>query len=172
MTEEQTPHIAEKPKNRKYALEPNETSCGLHAQEVAGSSPAAPTTSQRLALFFGGLPRRLPCPRPIRSSTMIACSTFSRSVRRSASILLTSIAAMIAEFPGWEPSVLLATSAAKILDIYFAIWNESTTSPVSDTCFRRKVLPSMSTTLSECTEDMNLSVKPCQLPGSVCCSGL
>jgi len=110
MTEEQTPHIAEKPKNRKYALEPKETSCGLHAQEVAGSSPAAPTTSQRLALFFGGLPRRLPCPRPIRSSTMIACSTFSRSVRRSASILLTSIAAMIAEFPGWEPSVLLATA--------------------------------------------------------------
>ena len=34
---------------------------------------------------------------------------------------------------------------------YLAIRNESSTSPVSDTCFNRRVLPSISTTLSECT---------------------
>jgi hypothetical protein len=45
LSEEQTPHIVEKPKNRRYALEPKEARCGLHTQEVAGSSPAAPTIS-------------------------------------------------------------------------------------------------------------------------------
>jgi hypothetical protein len=45
LSEEQTPHIVEKPKNRKNAMEPKEASCGLHTQEVAGSSPAAPTTT-------------------------------------------------------------------------------------------------------------------------------
>ena len=43
LSEEQTPHIVEKPKNMKDAMEPKEASCGLHTQEVAGSSPAAPT---------------------------------------------------------------------------------------------------------------------------------
>jgi hypothetical protein len=39
----------------------------------------------------GGRPRLLPRPRAIRSRTMIASSTCSRSVRNSASILLISI---------------------------------------------------------------------------------
>jgi hypothetical protein len=43
LSEEQTPHIVEKPKNRRDAMEPKQASCGLHTQEVAGSSPAAPT---------------------------------------------------------------------------------------------------------------------------------
>jgi hypothetical protein len=43
LSEEQTPHIVEKPKNRRDAMEPKEASCGLHTQEVAGSSPVAPT---------------------------------------------------------------------------------------------------------------------------------
>jgi len=43
LSEEQTPHSVEKPKNRRYGMEPKEASCGLHTQEVAGSSPAAPT---------------------------------------------------------------------------------------------------------------------------------
>src|SRR5262249_57396929 len=55
---------------------------------------------------------------------------------------------------------------------YFAIRKVSITSPVSDTCFRRNILPSISTTLIECTCEMNLSVKACQLAGSFCCSAL
>ena len=57
-------------------------------------------------------------------------------------------------------------------ETYFVIRKESTTSPVSETCFSRKTPPSISTTLNECTCEMNLSVKVCQLAGSVCCSGL
>jgi hypothetical protein len=55
---------------------------------------------------------------------------------------------------------------------YLEIRKESTVSPVSETCFRRKVFPSTSITLNEWTCEMNLSVKDCQLAGSVCCSGL
>jgi len=37
-------------------MEPREASCGLHTQEVAGSSPAAPTipalADQQLAILF------------------------------------------------------------------------------------------------------------------------
>jgi len=43
LSEEQTPHIVEKPKNRTYPMEPREASRGLHTQEVTGSSPVAPT---------------------------------------------------------------------------------------------------------------------------------
>jgi hypothetical protein len=74
----------------------------------------------------------------------------------------------VPEAPGWERK----TDDCLPMFVYFAIRNESTVWPVSDTCLRRKVLPSMSTTLSECTWETNLSVKPCQLPGSTCCSGL
>ncbi len=43
LSEKQTPHVVEKPKNKMDALEPMEARCGLHTQEVAGSSPVAPT---------------------------------------------------------------------------------------------------------------------------------
>jgi hypothetical protein len=42
LSEEQTPHVVEKPKSRMNAMEPKETRCALHTQEVAGSSPVAP----------------------------------------------------------------------------------------------------------------------------------
>jgi hypothetical protein len=58
------------------------------------------------------------------------------------------------------------------LRAYLETRKESTIWPVSETCFRRKVFPSTSITLSEWTCEMNLSVKGCQLAGSVCCSGL
>jgi hypothetical protein len=45
LSEEQTPHIVEKPKNRRDAMEPKGASRGLHTQEVTGSSPVAPTTT-------------------------------------------------------------------------------------------------------------------------------
>jgi hypothetical protein len=35
LSEEQTPHIVEKPKNRRDAMEPKEASCGLPAQAPA-----------------------------------------------------------------------------------------------------------------------------------------
>jgi hypothetical protein len=50
LSEEQTPHIVEKPENRTYPMEPKEASRGLHTQEVAGSSPAAPTSNQQIPL--------------------------------------------------------------------------------------------------------------------------
>jgi len=52
LSEEQTPHIVEKPKNRSYALEPKEARCGLHTQEVTGSSPVAPTIPKPLAAMI------------------------------------------------------------------------------------------------------------------------
>jgi hypothetical protein len=47
LSEEQTPHIVEKPKNRTYPMEPREASRGLHTQEVHGSSPCAPTIQNK-----------------------------------------------------------------------------------------------------------------------------
>jgi hypothetical protein len=43
LSEKQTPHMVEKPKNRRDTMEPEEASWGLHTQEVTGSSPVAPT---------------------------------------------------------------------------------------------------------------------------------
>ena len=41
LSEDQIPHIVEKPKNRRDAMEPKEASCGLHTLEVIGSGPGA-----------------------------------------------------------------------------------------------------------------------------------
>jgi hypothetical protein len=62
--------------------------------------------------------------------------------------------------------------AIKHFPNYLETLKESRVSPVSETCFRRRVLPSISTTLKEWTWEMNLSVKACQPAGSICCSGL
>ena len=43
LSEEQTPHIVEKPKNRRDAVEPKEARCRPYKQEVRGSSPRPPT---------------------------------------------------------------------------------------------------------------------------------
>jgi hypothetical protein len=51
LSEEQTPHIVEKPKNRRDAMEPKEASCGLHTQEVIGSSPVALTIGPQPYFF-------------------------------------------------------------------------------------------------------------------------
>ena len=51
LSEEQTPHIVEKPENRTYPMEPKEASRGLHTQEVTGSSPVAPTTIEELKII-------------------------------------------------------------------------------------------------------------------------
>ena len=56
------------------------------------------------ASHFGGLPRLFPCPTVRRSSTTIASEICSRSVRRSASILLISI------FPAYLESGVAVTN--------------------------------------------------------------
>src|ERR1700678_3026997 len=53
---------------------------------------------------FGGLPRRFPCPIVRRSNTTIASEIWSRSIRRSASILLISI------FPAYPESRAAVTN--------------------------------------------------------------
>jgi hypothetical protein len=63
-------------------------------------------------------------------------------------------------------------SPASVATSYLETRKESTVWPVSETCFRRSVFPLTSITLNEWTCEMNLSVKACQLAGSVCCSGL
>src|SRR6266576_4023978 len=51
---------------------------------------------------------------------------------------------------------------------YLTIRNASSSLPVSEICLKRRVLPSISTTLKEFCWDKNLLVKGCQLDGSVC----
>jgi len=46
LSEGQTPHVVEKPKNGRDAMEPKEARCGLPTQEVTGSSPAAATINE------------------------------------------------------------------------------------------------------------------------------
>lgn len=54
----------------------------------------------------------------------------------------------------------------------FTIWNESTSLPALEICFRRKVLPSISITLKECSSEMNLYVKASHFSGSFWRPGL
>jgi len=59
-SEEQIPQIVESNKNRIEIWEPEEAYYSLHTQEVAGSSPAAPTIRlKRLRAFVKGDQNRL-----------------------------------------------------------------------------------------------------------------